>query len=144
MGILSPGGENGLTLGAENALTWGQRMVSPQGQRTISPGGRERSHPRGRERSHPRSRERSHPRGRERSQPDPENYLTIMKGSKLFLGFLPIDISTAGDFPSRDNGRGQEVHQDLNLPSREGLEVETSFRSSFREEVQSVQDADTD
>ena len=23
MGILSPGGENGLTLGAENALTWG-------------------------------------------------------------------------------------------------------------------------
>ena len=43
--------------------------------------------------------------------------------SQLFLGFLPIDISTAGDIPSQDDGWGQEVHQDLNLPSREGLKV---------------------
>ena len=43
--------------------------------------------------------------------------------SKLFLGFLPINISTAGDIPSQDDGWGQEVHQDLNLPSREGLKV---------------------
>ena len=43
--------------------------------------------------------------------------------SQLFLGFLPIDISTAGDIPSQDDGWGQEVHQNLNLPSREGLKV---------------------
>ena len=42
---------------------------------------------------------------------------------KLFLGFLPKDISTAGDIPSLDDGWGQEVNQDLNLPSREGLKV---------------------
>ena len=28
-----------------------------------------------------------------------------------------------GDIPSQDDGWGQEVHQDLNLPSREGLKV---------------------
>ena len=79
----------------------------------VSPGGREWSHP-GAENVLTLGAENVLTLGA-------ENYLTIMKGSKLFLGFLPIDISTAGDFPSRDNGRGQEVHQDLNLPSREGF-----------------------